>query len=643
MSDLHSSNQFGWAPESACLASLLNRTAPGSPKATCIAAPGRDPLSYEGLVRQVHEAVRRLNELGVGRNDRVAIVLPNGPEMAVAFLAVASCATAAPLNPNYRPQEFEFYLTDLRAKALVVLPGSNSPAPAVARAMGVPILELVPEPSSPAGTFTLAGLPAGSLSQGGFAPASDVALVLHTSGTTSRPKIVPLTHRNLCCSAENVRRTLALTPADRCLNVMPLFHIHGLVAALLASLAAGASVVCSPGFDAARFFEWLEGFQPTWYTAVPTMHQAILDRARSRRASIAGAPLRFVRSSSAELPPAVMTELETLFGVPVIEAYGMTEAAHQMASNPLPPARRKPGSVGIPAGPQVAIMDGTGALLSAGKVGEIVIRGANVAGGYENNPAANASAFTHGWFRTGDQGYVDAEGYLFITGRIKELINRGGEKISPREIDEVLLKHPAIAQAAAFAVPHPTLGEEVAVAVVSREQARLSVREIQDFAARHLASYKVPRTVAIVAEIPKGPTGKIQRVGLAERLADALRMEYMAPRDGWEALLADMWQEILRVPRLGIHDNFFAAGGDSIRGMQVLARVREIFQVELPAAAVFQHPTVEQFAQEVTRLADPVRLGAILKIVQELQDLPDTEVERLLGKTTTPDERKVET
>jgi acyl-CoA synthetase (AMP-forming)/AMP-acid ligase II len=345
-----------------------------------------------------------------------------------------------------------------------------------------------------------------------------VALVLHTSGTTSRPKIVPLTQRNVCASAMNVAQSIALARADRCLNIMPLFHIHGLIAAVLASAQAGASVHCTSGFDALQFFRWLEEVRPTWYTGVPTMHQAILGRATRNEAIIRSARLRLVRSSSASLPPQVMAELEKTFGAPVIEAYGMTEAAHQMASNPLPPRPRKPGSVGLPAGPDVAVMDEAGKLLPADAIGEIVIRGANVTPGYKNNAQANAAAFTNGWFRTGDQGVMDADGYFRLTGRLKEIINRGGEKISPREVDEVLLDHPAVAQVVTFAVPHAKLGEEVAACIVLADGAAADEKSIRAFAAERLADFKVPRTVVFVAEIPKGATGKLQRIGLAEKL-----------------------------------------------------------------------------------------------------------------------------
>jgi acyl-CoA synthetase (AMP-forming)/AMP-acid ligase II len=299
---------------------------------------------------------------------------------------------------------------------------------------------------------------------------------------------------------------------------MPLFHIHGLIAAVLSSLAAGGSVFCTPGFNALRFFQWLGEAKPTWYTAVPTMHQAILARAARNRDALNAAPLRFIRSSSASLPPQVMAELETVFGCPVIESYGMTEAAHQMASNPLPPRARKPGSVGPAAGPEIAVMAEDGGIMPAGATGEIVIRGPNVTAGYENNPDANRTAFAHGWFHTGDQGTMDDEGYVRVTGRLKEIINRGGEKISPLEVDEILMDHPAIAQVVTFATPHDKLGEEVAAAVVLREGSEANEQAIRDFAASRLADFKVPRRVIILDEIPKGATGKLQRIGLAAKL-----------------------------------------------------------------------------------------------------------------------------
>ena len=486
---------------------------PSSGRGTAIAAPACGGVDYAELRAQTEGLGRQLRGVGVGPDDRVAIVLPNGPAMASAFVCMAPWCATSPLNPAYKADEFDFYLQDLNARALVVEEGAESAAVAVAEARNIPVLRLAV--CETAGAIGLAGTPEGVAQA---RPAESIALILHTSGTTSRPKMVPLSQANLAASARNIAATLRLTPADRCLNVMPLFHIHGLMAPVLASLAVGGTVVCTPGFDALRFFAWLQAEQPTWYSAVPTMHQAILGRA-ARNAEIARASkLRFIRSSSASLPPQVMTELESVFGAPVIEAYAMTEAAHQMCSNPLPPGVRKPGSVGPAAGPEVAIMGAQGELLGVGEEGEIVIRGENVTTGYLGNDAANADAFQHGWFRTGDQGVMNADGYVKVTGRLKEIINRGGEKVAPLEVDEALLHHPAVGQVCTFALPHAKLGEEVAAAVVLRDGQSATERQLREFGRERLADFKVPRRVVFVAEIPKGPTGKVQRIGLAERL-----------------------------------------------------------------------------------------------------------------------------
>ena len=489
----------------------------GAPSdAVALSAPDMRDLSFGGLNDQIADTVAALRGAGIERNDRVAIVLPNGPAMGSAFLAIASGATSAPLNPQYRADEFEFYMSDLKAKALVIEAGMTSPSIEVAQKLGVKVIELQPTPEQGAGRFRLeTGTPNGRIT---FAESDDIALVLHTSGTTSRPKIVPLSQANICASARHIRATLGFSHSDRGLNIMPLFHIHGLIAGILAPLSAGGSVYCTPGFNALKFFAWMEAARPSWYSAVPTMHQANLARASHNAAIIKNNPLRFIRSSSSSLPPQVFAEMESVFGAPMIEAYGMTEAAHQMASNPLPPGSRKAGTVGLPAGPDIAIMDEAGQLLKAGGIGEIVIRGPNVTKGYENNLKANSEAFTNGWFRTGDQGQMDEAGYLSLTGRLKEIINRGGEKISPREVDEVLMDHPAVQQVVTFAIPHDKLGEDVGAAIVLREGQAADERSLRAYAATRLADFKVPRKILILNEIPKGPTGKLQRIGLAQKL-----------------------------------------------------------------------------------------------------------------------------
>ena len=486
--------------------------------ANAIGAPGRDWMTYGDLKVLTLNVRQALRAAGIGAQDRVAIVLPNGPEMAAAFVTVAQSTTTAPLNLAYKEDEFAFYLKDLKAKAIIVETGYDGPARSVAKRFDMIVIELTA--TDPAGSFTLSTTATGNAAD--TLPASDdVALILHTSGTTSRPKIVPLLQSNVAASAVNVRESLALTRDDCCLNVMPLFHIHGLIAAVSGSLAAGASISCAPGFDALKFYSWLEEVDPSWYTAVPTMHQAILARAPRNAAIIENARLRFLRSSSSSLPGPVMTQLAETFGAPVVEAYGMTEAAHQMCCNPIEPGRQKPGAVGLPAGPEVRIAHEIENRLING-VGEISISGPNVTPGYEANTEANEKNFFEAegkrWFRTGDQGEFDEDGFLSLTGRLKEIINRGGEKISPLEVDGILSDHPAVGQCVTFAVPHAKLGEDVGAAVVLKEGQSATDREIHDFASQRLAAFKVPRKIVILDEIPKGATGKLQRIGLAEKL-----------------------------------------------------------------------------------------------------------------------------
>lgn len=559
-------------------------------------------LSYRNLANRLQQIASAIARSGAQSGDKIAIALPNGPESAIAFLAVSCVATAAPLNPAFRRDEFEFYLRDLGAKFVIADPNATPQIVEAADAVGIAVVPLPGSETSVA-----------DLDSTNFAKLDDVALVLHTSGTTSRPKIVPLTHANLLTSAQSVSESLGLREDDRCLNVMPLFHIHGLVAAVLASFVKGGSVVCTPGFNADRFKGWCKDFSPTWYTAVPTMHQAILATMEVSSTEAGLGSLRFARSCSSALPPRLMSDLEAALKIPVVEAYGMTEASHQMATNPLPPAARKPGSVGRASGVEVQIMNEAGEILPAGATAEIVIRGPSVTKGYESPAEANATAFTNGWFRTGDQGHIDGEGYLFITGRIKEMINRGGEKLSPREIDEALMEHDAVAQAVAFAVPHRSLGEDVAVAIVLKAGAQATVQELREFAFSRLADFKVPSSFAIVETIPKGPTGKLQRIGLAEKLGDLLKAPKVDPRDALEVVVAEIWADTLGLDSISIQENFFQSGGDSLLGARLINKINDLFGTKLGATTIFKHLTVEGFSKALKSACGPDQVDAVLK------------------------------
>lgn len=470
-------------------------------------------VTYGSLRDQVTAMSDALASLGIGRGDRVATVLPNGLPAIVSFIAASVAGTAAPLNPGYREDEFSFFLEDTNAKVLLTLAEGADAARKAAESKGVPVYTLDLDAN---GVVTLLGAPGGKMA---VAPGrDDVALVLHTSGSTGRPKRVPILHRNMTASTKNIVDHYGLTPEDVSLCVMPLFHVHGLVASTLATLHSGGTVAVPNKFNPLSFWRTVRDTGATWYSAVPTIHNLLLSRATSRPDGCEG--LRFIRSCSAALPPEMMAKMETLFGAPVLEAYGMTEASHQMASNPQPPLARKPGSVGPGTGVTIGIMDGAGNLLATDERGEVVIKGPNVVSEYENNPEANATSFVNGWFRTGDQGYLDSDGYLILTGRLKEMINRGGEKIGPREIDEVLLAHPAVAEALAFGVPHKMWGEEVAAAVVLKEGMKDTPEsDILAFCKERLADFKMPKKLYIIDTIPRTATGKIQRGAVGKALA----------------------------------------------------------------------------------------------------------------------------
>ena len=481
-----------------------------APMSAAVAVPGGAALGYGEMRNEVERAAEVLAAAGVRRGRAVSIALPNGVDFLSVFLGVARAGgVAAPLNPAYTADEFEFYMRDADAQ-LAIVPRGDHPARRAASKLGIPALDA----SADAKGRTILWRDGVSLAARRDAepPApDDVALFLHTSGTTSRPKGVPLTHANLAASLRNIGDTYALAPDDVGLVVMPLFHVHGLIGVALSTLRTGGCVALPDRFSASRFWSARRETGATWYSAVPTIHQILLMRADADDAPRES--FRFIRSCSAALAPSVFAELEDRFGAPVLEAYGMTEAAHQMSSNPLPPGVRRPGTVGRGTGVDIGAMDEAGGMLAAGETGEVVIRGPNVTPGYRDNPQANAESFANGWFRTGDQGVLDADGTLTLTGRIKELINRGGEKISPLEVDAALLQHPSVAEAVCFGLPDAKYGETVHAAVTL--SADCSEDDIRAFCAERLAEFKVPDRVHAIETLPRTATGKIQRRHIA--------------------------------------------------------------------------------------------------------------------------------
>jgi acyl-CoA synthetase (AMP-forming)/AMP-acid ligase II len=470
-------------------------------------------ITYDSLRQQVSNMADALASSGIGRGDRVAIVLPNGLPAIVSFLAASVAGIAAPLNPGYPYEEFLFFLRDTEARVLLCPPEGPTSAQRAAADLKIPVL---PVGITEKGVVHLRDAPSGAKAT---EPApDDVALVLHTSGSTGRPKRVPLRHFNLAVSAANIANSYALSAGDISLCIMPLFHIHGLIGSVMSTLVSGGGLVVPAKFNALSFWRTVRDHRVTWFSGVPTMHQVLLARAHAK--PVEAESLRFIRSCSAPLSPDLIHKIEDLFGVPFVEAYGMTEAAHQMTSNPLPPRHRKAGSVGVSAGIRIGVMDKDGNELGASQRGEIVIQGASVFRGYESNPEANAQALVKGWFRTGDEGYLDEDCYLHLTGRMKDIIIRGGENVAPHEVDEVLLRHPQVAAAVTFPFAHPTLGEEVAAAVVLHEPNGASEAALLKHCRDCMAEYKCPKKIYLVASIPTTATGKIRRRAVATALLD---------------------------------------------------------------------------------------------------------------------------
>jgi oxalate---CoA ligase len=609
---------------------LLASQAERRPDAVAIEISGATSLTYGELFLRTKELIQALNSCGVARGSRGAIVLPNGAELAASMLAVSSIATSVPLNPAYRRDEFRAYFDEIRVSHLLTLRNFPSEARTVANERKLPVIEL-----SNDGSMTIA-------TDGGqartdlqhmaaqreteLARPEDIALILLTSGSTGRSKKVPLTHRNICVSVADICRTLALTPADRCLCMWEQFHIGGLVDLLLVPLASGGAVICAGGFNAALFYDLLGKKRPTWFQGVPTTLHDLSVHARKNDVDPRAAPFRFIRSVASSLSPQLMQEIEDLFGVPVIQTFGMTEAGPLITSNSLPPGKRRPGSVGVSCGPRIRIVSPDGNGLPSGSIGEIVIQGENVISGYEDAPDANAKSFHNGWFHSGDTGYIDDDGFVFLTGRLKEMINRGGEKITPQEIDDVLLTHPEIAQAASFSIKHRTLGEDVAAAVVLRSPKSVSESDIRGFVMRHLADFKVPKMVIFLDQMPRDPIGKISRMSLAV-LAEAQRGADPA-RDSDDELeepvakilpgtrpalpagaatdtrrrLLPIWREVLETPDLGLDDDFFLAGGESLAAVTLFTQMEQALGPMPPMSSLLEFPTVRRMAARLDQL-----------------------------------------
>ena len=580
--------------------SIVAHWASRSAESPAISGPGRAPLDYGGLHQTIIYVRHQFRSLGIAQADRVALILGPGPSSVAAFLGVAACATSAPLNPDLTRAEFEISLPALRPRMVVVDSRLKTEGRSVALDLGIPILELDDEMNGPAGRFRFRSfdlVQESELSDHDWRAApDDVAIVLHTSGSTGRPKCVALTQEGICRSSWNTALSLGLCNQDRCLNMLPMHHVHGLVSCILVPIAVGGCVVATTRFIGDCFCQLLDSCRPTWYSASPPMHHTIVEVLASTTPLPVKSSLRFVRSGSMPLWPALREALAKTFSVPVVEAYGMTEVPH-ISGNP--PGNCRPGSVGQHIVDEWKIIDEAGHPLPAEQVGEVVVRGATVTPGYLDDAPTRTDVIKDGWFHTGDMGRLDRDGYLFLAGRRLEMINRGGLKVSPREIEEILLQHPGVRQAVAFAVDHPTLGQDVAAAIVSSDEHIHEESELRQYVASQLAVFKVPSRIVQVDAIPVEASGKVNRLTLADRLASTLHSAYEPPIGELEPLIAAVFEHVLRVDCVGRFDHFFSLGGDSLTATRATSGIRDQVGVDLPQRRIFESPTVAELAYAV--------------------------------------------
>ena len=587
------------------------------PDAPYLLEPGLEPLTYLRLFEQVKFVGRVIGALDIETNQPVAIVMPNCGAMVTSIIGLASYVTCCPLNPAFTYDEFLYYLTTLEVKAVMLLAGTASPVVAAADTLKIKLLPLRPD-SRVAGRFSFDNIEP-AVSEAPPQQVEDCAMLSLTSGTTGSPKIVPILQSTLFSKFSRFSKNYRLTPADRTLAVAPLFYALGFNNSVLATLDAGASVVVVPfPLSMPELATAIEKINPTWLAISPPTVMAFL--AYLEEKPVLSHCLRFIDTGGAGIAISAFEQTRKVLNIPLVLRYGLNEGS-LTPSDALNINPQKTGSVGVVREGEVAILDEQNNFLEPEKTGEVVTRGPSVFKGYRNNPAANAVAFYKGWFRTGDLGYIDNDGYLYITGRIKEMINRGGIKIMPVEVDTALQRHPAVAEAATFAVPHPVLGEVVAAAVVTIPGQTVTEAELRSFLVEQIAYFKIPSRFIFTDTIPKNPTGKVERMKLAgffelDGSTQPLEVEKVKPLEGSiEADIFYIWTEVLRHSDFGLDHNFFDLGGTSIEGAEVITLVQQRFARLINITTLVEYPTLRQFCLAV-RSAEPLKQGGPLLSLQ---------------------------
>ena len=640
--------------ETTTIRSLIDLKAEQLPTKTFLISPeSKNQLTFKELQREIHHLVHRLQDMGLSKGDKVAFMLDNSIFTVVLFLgAMYGGFVPVPLNVEAGQAQLEYILHHCDTRAVFT---SNEYASSLRKIndnsnLKIQIIQMSTAIKTGVDKSHIPDIPLPQLQ------AEDDAILVYTSGSTGRPKGVLVSHRNVIAGSMNTITAHKLTSNDRSLCVLPLYHMNAQIITLLPTLLSAGSVVLPYRFNVNSFWDWVIEYHCTWFALVPTIISQLLHwadpYAENREVDLDH--VRFARTSSAPLAPHQHRAFEEKFELLLIEAMGSTEAGSVIFSNPLPPAERKIGSPGIPFGFETRIIDSAGHELPQGQKGEITIRGPSVMKGYYKAPSETAEAIhPDGWLHTGDLGYMDEDGYVFIVGRAKELIIKGGENIAPREIDEAMEHHPLVMEAVAVGIPDPILGQDIIAYAVLKPGTSCGKQELLEFCEQRLGPFKTPSRITFVEKLPKGPSGKVQRLKLIDHEGDSIsskmslteevksdrrqrktgiQQPFMPPRTPVEKIIMDIWQELLRTDNLSIHDNFFELGGFSLLASRILTRLRKRFFIDLTLHFFFEYPTVAQQAVIIdNEMLKNIADEKIIHYLTDLEQISDEETPSLLS------------